>query len=118
MRSIHYLLAAGLLSAASVASAQAPELQAMDLMPMADTDQDGKVTLEEYTAFSAQGWDFVSQGADKVKLADLDPQAQLAFFGIEPDADGVVTRQMFSTRSPPATSCSMRIRTARSMPMS
>lgn len=69
--------------------------QDFDLMGFADTNQDGKVSLEEYTAFSTQGWGFVSQGQDRVKVADLDPQAQLAFFAIEPDAEGYVTQQMY-----------------------
>ncbi|HEY1125972.1 MAG TPA: hypothetical protein VGE65_10080 [Sphingobium sp.] len=83
-------------------SAQAPELQqqAMDLMPLADANGDGKVTLEEYQAFTEQGWGFVSQGADKVKVADLDDQAKLAFFGIQPDAQGYVTHKMYSDAAP------------------
>jgi hypothetical protein len=81
--------------AAHQVAAQGPEMQAMDLMQMADTDQDGKVTPDEYMAFSVQGWGFVSQGADKVKVADLDPNAQMAFFGIMPDADGYVTQKMY-----------------------
>ncbi len=66
----------------------------------ADTNGDGKVTLEEYQAFTEQGWDFVSQGADKVKVADLDDQAKLAFFGIQPDAQGYVTHKMYTDAAP------------------
>ena len=97
MRSISGLLALTLAAAATAAHAQAPELQAqaVDLMAMADADQDGKVTPEEYLKFSEAGWGFVSQGADKVKVADLDSQAQLAFFGIQPDANGMVTHKMY-----------------------
>lgn len=69
--------------------------QEMDLMQFADPNQDGKVTPEEYKAFSEQGWGFVSQGQDKVKVADLDQMGQLAFFGIEPDAEGYITQQMY-----------------------
>jgi len=83
--------AAGLAALGTSASAQ----EAMDLMAFADTNGDGKVSPEEYKAFSEQGWGFVSQGKDKVKVADLDPMAQMAFFGITPDADGYITRQMY-----------------------
>jgi hypothetical protein len=83
------------------AMAQAPELQQqIDLMQLADTNGDGKVTLEEYQAFTEQGWGFVSQGADKVKIADLDDQAKLAFFGIQPDAQGYVTQKMYLDAAP------------------
>lgn len=68
---------------------------AMDLMPIADANNDGKVTADEYRIFSEQGWAFVSQGKDRVKLADLDQMAQMAFFAIMPDAQGFVTRQMY-----------------------
>lgn len=88
--------------AGTMASAQAPEFQQqpMDLMQLADTDGDGKVTLEEYQAFTEQGWGFISQGADKVKVADLDDQAKLAFFGIQPDAQGYVTHKMYTDAAP------------------
>jgi hypothetical protein len=81
--------------------AQAPELQQqIDLMQLADTNGDGKVTLEEYQAFTEQGWGFVSQGADKVKISDLDDQAKLAFFGIQPDAQGYVTHKTYLDAAP------------------
>src|SRR5689334_20227946 len=88
--------------AGTMASAQAPEFQQqpMDLMQLADTDGDGKVTLEEYQAFTEQGWGFISQGADKVKVADLDDQAKLAFFGIQPDAQGYITHKMYTDAAP------------------
>jgi hypothetical protein len=76
-------------------AATAAQAQDFDLMGFADTNTDGKVTLEEYTAFSTAGWGFVSQGQEKVKVADLDPQAQLAFFAIQPDAEGYVTQKMY-----------------------
>ena len=102
MRSLYGFLALTIAATATLAQAQAPELQgqAMDLMPIADTNQDGKVTAEEYKAFSEQGWGFVSQGADKVKLADLDPGAQLAFFGIQPNAEGFITQKMYMDAVP------------------
>jgi hypothetical protein len=101
MRSTIIIIATAVaaLSVGVGANAQAPELQqqqAMDLMPLADTNGDGKVTLEEYQAFTEQGWGFVSQGADKVKVAD----GQLAFFGIQPDAQGYVTHKMYLDAAP------------------
>ncbi len=69
--------------------------QDVDLMQFADPNMDGKVTPEEYASFSAQGWDFFAQGADKVKVADLDPAAKGAFSGIAPDADGYVTKAAY-----------------------
>jgi hypothetical protein len=100
MRSAAILTAVVTLAFASTAiHAQAPEFQQQqaptDLMEIADADHDGKVTLEEYQKFSEAGWGFVSQGAEKVKVADLDPQAQLAFFGITPDKDGYVSQKMY-----------------------
>jgi hypothetical protein len=83
--------AAGLAAVGTSVSAQ----EAMDLMGFADTNQDGKVSPEEYKAFSEQGWGFVSQGKDKVKVAELDEMGQMAFFGITPDAEGFVTQQMY-----------------------
>jgi len=100
MRSTSIFVAVAALLVGAAAQAQGPEAAAMDLMPIADTNQDGKVTLEEYKAFAAQGWGFVSQGADKVKVADLDPQAQRAFFGITPDAQGYVTEKAYLDAAP------------------
>ena len=74
--------------------------QDFDLMQFADGDKDGKVTAAEYEAFSAQGWDYFSQGADKVKVADLDPQAKPAFASIAPDADGFVTKAAYMAAVP------------------
>ncbi len=74
--------------------------QDVDLMQYADTNMDGKVTPDEYAAFTAQGWEFFSQGADKVKVADLDPQAKGAFTGITPDADGFVTKAAYVAQGP------------------
>jgi DNA-binding CsgD family transcriptional regulator len=67
----------------------------MDLMPFADGNADGKVTLEEYRAFSEQGWDVVSAGQDRLKWADLEPTEQVAFLGITPNPQGYITRQMY-----------------------
>ena len=100
MRSGSIVVAVAFAFAGVAVHAQGPEAAAMDLMPLADTNQDGKVTPEEYKAFTEQGWGFVSQGADKVKVADLDPQAQLAFFGITPDAQGYVTHKAYLDAAP------------------
>jgi hypothetical protein len=90
-----------LLAALPLLALAAPAVaQDFDLMAIADGNSDGKVTLEEYTAFSTQGWGFVSQGKDKVKVGDLDPQAQLAFFAIQPNAEGYVTQQMYMDAIP------------------
>jgi len=70
-------------------------LGSMDLMPIADTNGDGQVTPEEYRVFSEQGWGFVSQGKDSVNFAQLDLLSQMAFFGIAPNAEGLITRQMY-----------------------
>jgi hypothetical protein len=83
------------LTAAVPASAQG-----MDMMQFADGNNDGKVTMEEFTAFSEQGWGYFSGGADKVKLADLDPMAKPAFAGLTPDADGFVTHQAYMAGAP------------------
>jgi hypothetical protein len=74
--------------------------QQMDLMQFADRDGDGKVTAEEFTAFSEGGWGFFSQGAEKVKLSELDPMAKGAFNGVKPDAEGNVTKEAYMAAVP------------------
>jgi hypothetical protein len=74
--------------------------QDMDLMQFADPNGDGKVTPEEFAAFREQGWNYFSQGAEKVKVADLDPMAKGAFIGVTPDADGYVTRAAYLAATP------------------
>jgi hypothetical protein len=83
------IAAAALLAAATLAAGGA---RAQDLMSFADTNMDGKVSLEEYKAFLVQGWMFIAMGADKVKLADVDPMFKAAFTGVPVDADGFVTQ--------------------------
>ncbi len=80
---------AALLAATSLVAGRA---QAQDLMSFADTNMDGKVSLEEYKAFLAQGWMFIAMGADKVKLSEVDPMFKGAFAGVPVDADGYVTQ--------------------------
>lgn len=86
--------------AASAGLTGAAPAQDVDLMQYADTDTDGKVTLAEYTAFSEQGWGFFSQGADKVKVSELDDMAKGAFAGITPDAAGYVTKAAYMAGVP------------------
>ncbi len=80
---------------ATVALAGPSRAQDMDLMQFADTNGDGKVTPEEFASFREQGWGYFSQGAAKVKVADLDPMAKGAFIGVELDADGDATKQAY-----------------------
>ena len=82
-------------AALAVAIAVPAGAQGFDLVGFADGDSDGKVTPEEWAAFSEQGWGLLSNGADKVKVADLDAFSQAAFSGITPDAEGYVTRDMY-----------------------
>lgn len=69
--------------------------EALDLMPIADSNGDGKVTADEYEAFSEQGWEFVSQGQDQVRWTELDDMERVSFLGIVPNAEGAITRQMY-----------------------
>ena len=80
---------AALIAATTMAVGSA---RAQDLMSFADTNLDGKVSLDEYKAFLVQGWMFIAMGADKVKLADVDPMFKAAFTGVPVDADGFVTQ--------------------------
>jgi hypothetical protein len=82
-------------SALVMGTLSAPAFAQMDLMQFADPNGDGKVTPEEFTAFREGGWNFFSQGAEKVKLADLDEMGKGAFTGVKPDADGTVTKQAY-----------------------
>ena len=82
------IAAAAVLAAATVMAGGA---QAQDMMSFADTNMDGKVSLEEYKAFLAQGWMFLAMGADKIKVADIDPMYKAAFAGVPADADGYIT---------------------------
>ncbi len=80
---------AALIAGMAVLGGQA---RAQDLMSFADTNNDGKVSLEEYKAFLDQGWMFIAMGADKVKLVDVDPMYKGAFKGVPVDAQGNVTQ--------------------------
>lgn len=97
MRSI-MSIAAAVLATASLAGPAAA--QDFDLMQFADTNTDGKVSVEEFAAFQEQGWGFISQGAESIKIADLDPMMQGAFAGITPDANGAVTHAAYTAGVP------------------
>jgi len=90
----------GLTAFALIATTAPAMAQATDVMQFADTNADGKVTLEEYTAFLGQAWDYLLQGAAKVKLADADPMAKPLLSGVTPDADGIVTKQALVAAAP------------------
>ncbi len=94
-RSICLAALAGLAFLAATAPAQD-----IDLMQFADADHDGKVSRAEFTAFSEQGWTYFAQGADKVKVADLDPIAAPAFAGAVPDAAGQVSKDAYMQAVP------------------
>ena len=88
-------------SAVSLVCAAAPAFaQDVDVMQYADSNSDGKVTVEEYTAFLGQAWDYLLQSAEKVKVADADPMARPLLSGVTPDANGVVTKQAFLAAAP------------------
>lgn len=76
------------------------QAQGFDLMMLADTNMDGKVSPEEYTAFSDMGWMFLSMGAEKVKLAEVDPMFKGAFSGVVADAQGMVDHTAYMTAVP------------------
>jgi DNA-binding CsgD family transcriptional regulator len=83
---------AGSGTSAPASAAAQPEI---DVMPLADVDRDGRVSADEYDAFSRQGWRFASKGRDRVRWAELDAMARVGMLGIVPDAQGVITRQMY-----------------------
>ena len=74
--------------------------QDMDMMQFADPNGDGKVTSEEFASFAAQGWDYFAQGAEKVKVAEVDPMAKSSFVGTTPDAEGYVTKAAYLAAVP------------------
>lgn len=74
--------------------------QDFDPMQMADTNTDGKVSLEEYTSFQNGGFQYAAQGADKVKVATVDPMMKALFDGVAVDADGNATAAAFAAVIP------------------
>ena len=101
-REIHMrsIIAIAALIASSVGVAGHAQAQDVDLMQYADTNSDGKVTPTEYTAFCEQAWSYLSQGADKVKLADLDDGGKAAFSGVLPDGAGMITKDAYMAGAP------------------
>jgi hypothetical protein len=93
------IAAAALIAAATLALGQTAKAQ--DLMSFADTNMDGKVSLDEYKAFLAQGWMFLAMGADKIKLADVDPMFKAAFQGVPVDAEGYITQAAWNGSAEP-----------------
>ncbi len=88
-------------SMAAVFSVAAPALaQDADVMQYADTNSDGKVTPQEYAAFLDTAWNYFTQSAEKVKVADLDPMAKGLVSGVTPDADGMVTKASLVAAAP------------------
>ena len=71
-----------------------------NFMALIDTDKDGKVSLAEYTAFSETRWGRIANGADKVKVADLQGFQANAVAGIAPDGDGNVTKAAYLAAQP------------------
>ncbi len=70
-----------------------------DLMGIRGTPtRTGKISAEEFAAFQEQGWGFFSQGAESVKVADLQPMAKPSFDGIAPDANGAITHAAYTRR--------------------
>jgi Ca2+-binding EF-hand superfamily protein len=90
-----------IIAAIAIAALAAPAIaQDFDLMGFADTDNNGKVSAEEFAAFQEQGWGFLSQGAESVKLADVQPQMKAVFNGVTPDANGVITHAAYTASVP------------------
>ncbi|WCM25142.1 hypothetical protein NDN01_13775 [Sphingomonas sp. QA11] len=75
--------------------------QDFDPMALADTNADGKVSLAEATAFSAQGWTFVDQSnAGKIKKETLPDFMQPSFASTKADAEGYVSKDAFLAAVP------------------
>jgi Ca2+-binding EF-hand superfamily protein len=98
MRKIVAIAAASLIVAGLTAPAFAQG--DFDLMDFADTNKDGKVSLEEFTAFQEQGWSFITQGADSIKAADIQPMMKAMFNGIPVDANGAITHKAYMDGAP------------------
>ena len=89
------------ISAAALFCVAAPALaQDADVMQYADTNSDGKVTLEEYTAFLGTAWNYFTQNAEKAKVADLESTAKGLVSGVTPDASGMVTKDAVIAAAP------------------
>ena len=88
-------------SAMALVCAAAPALaQDVDVMQYADGNGDGKVSQQEYAAFLGMAWDYLTQSAEKVKVADADPMVKPLLAGVTPDASGMVTKAAFLAAAP------------------
>ena len=92
---LHTVLIASSLLVASAAAAQD-----FDIFGFADTDNDGKVTLAEYTAFREGGWNYFFNGQASVKLQDAADMSKNALAGSAVDAQGNVTHEAYTAASP------------------
>jgi Ca2+-binding EF-hand superfamily protein len=90
-----------IIAAIAIAALAGPAIaQDFDLMGFADTDKNGKVSAEEFAVFQEQGWGFLSNGAESIKLADVQPQMKAAFNGVTPDASGAITHASYTAGVP------------------
>ena len=88
-------------SVIALVCAAAPALaQDVDVMQYADGNGDGKVSQAEYAAFLGMAWDYLTQSAEKVKVADADPMVKPLLAGVTPTADGTVTKAAFLGAAP------------------
>ena len=88
------------ISAAGLLWASSAMAQDANVMQYADTNSDGKVTVEEYAAFLGTAWNYFTQSAEKAKPADLDPTGKALVSGVTPDASGMVTREALLAAAP------------------
>ena len=92
-----------IIAAAAIAALAAPVIAQggdFDLMGFADTNKDNKVSVEEFAAFQEQGWGFLSQGNESVKLSEVQPQMQAVLAGVTPDASGNITHAAYTAAVP------------------
>ena len=87
-------------SASCILCATASMAQDAQAMQYADTNSDGKVSAEEYAAFSEQAWNYFTQNADKAKASSIDPAGKGLLSGAPTDADGFVTKAAFLAATP------------------
>ncbi len=90
-----------MIAAVVAAGAAMPALaQDFDPMQFADTNTDKKISADEFATFQTGGWQFVSQGADKISAAALDPMVKPMMAGVPVDADGNITQAAYVASIP------------------